>query len=127
MAKFLECKKCGAFVGVIKEGGCVPSCCGEEMQEVVPFTQGAEGTEKHVPLVHEEEGRVYVQIGSTLHPMEPDHYIDWVYLLTDQGAQRKVLHPGQKPEVVFLIGPEEVVLAVEAHCTKHGLWEANIE
>lgn len=126
MAKFLECRKCGTFVGVVKEGGCVPECCGEPMSEVKPFTSGSEGNEKHVPLVHEEDGKVYVQVGSTLHPMDPDHYIDWIYLLTDQGAQRKTLHPGMKPEVVFLIGEEEVVLAVEAHCTKHGLWEADI-
>jgi superoxide reductase len=127
MAKFLTCPKCGLYVGVIHEGSCLPQCCGEEMQEVVAHTSGNEGTEKHVPLVHEEDGKVYVQVGSTLHPMDPDHYIDWVYLLTDQGAQRKTLHPGQKPEVVFLIAEDEVVLAVEAHCTKHGLWEATLE
>jgi len=127
MAKFYECKKCGTFVAVVKEGSGAPTCCGGDMTAVEPFTSGQEGTEKHVPLVHEEEGKVYVQVGSTLHPMDPDHYIDWVYLLTDQGAQRKTLHPGQKPEVVFLIGSEEVVLDVEAHCTKHGLWAANLE
>lgn len=127
MAKFYECKKCGTFVAVVKEGSGSPLCCGEDMKAIEPFTSGQEGTEKHVPLVHEEEGKVYVQVGSTLHPMDSDHYIDWVYLLTDQGAQRKTLHPGQKPEVVFLIGSEEVVLDVEAHCTKHGLWAANLE
>jgi desulfoferrodoxin ferrous iron-binding domain len=127
MAKFYECKKCGTYVAVVKEGSCSPDCCGEPMQAVEPFTSAMEGKEKHVPLVHEEEGKVYVQVGSALHPMDPDHYIDWVYLLTDQGAQRKILHPGQKPEVVFLIGGEEVVLAVEAHCTKHGLWAADLD
>jgi superoxide reductase len=126
MAKFYECKKCGNFIGMVKDVGVVPVCCGAEMSEAGPFSSGQEGAEKHVPLVHEENGKVYVQIGSTLHPMDSDHYIDWVYLLTDQGTQRKVLHPGMKPEVVFLIGEEEVVLSVEAHCTKHGLWSANV-
>jgi desulfoferrodoxin len=66
-----------------------------------------------VPLVHEEEGKVYVKVGETLHPMDPDHYIDWIYLLTDKGAQRKILHPGQQPEVIFLISEDEVVLDVD--------------
>jgi superoxide reductase len=96
------------------------------MAELVPHEVGEEGKEKHVPLVHEEEGKVFVQVGSILHPMDADHYIDWVYLLTDKGAQRKILHPGVKPEVVFYIAPDEVVLEVLAHCTKHGLWKADI-
>jgi superoxide reductase len=126
MAKFLECE-CGTIVGIIQEGSCTPECCGKEMQELVSHTSSEEGNEKHVPLVHEEEGKVYVQVGATLHPMDEKHYIDWIYLLTDKGAQRKILHPGQKPEVVFLIGEDEVVLDVEAHCTKHGLWQANLD
>ncbi|MFA6620274.1 MAG: desulfoferrodoxin family protein [Bacilli bacterium] len=126
MAKFLGCD-CGTIVGVIQEGSCTPECCGKEMEEL-PIHQGEEeGKEKHVPLVHEEDGKVYVQVGSVLHPMEATHYIDWIYLLTDKGAQRKILHPGQKPEVVFLIGEDEVVLEVIAHCSKHGLWEANLD
>jgi superoxide reductase len=125
MAKFLQCE-CGTIVGVLQEGACEPECCGKPMEELVSHKIGEEGNEKHVPLVHEEEGKVYVQVGSVLHPMDANHYIDWIYLLTDQGAQRKILHPGQKPEVVFLIGDDEVVLSVAAHCTKHGLWEADI-
>jgi len=126
MAKFLKCD-CGTIVAVISEGECLPECCGKTMEELLSHTAGEEGEEKHVPLVHEEEGKVYVKVSSTLHPMEPEHYIDWIYLLTDQGAQRKLLHPGQAPEVVFLIGEDEVVLDVEAHCTKHGLWKADLD
>jgi superoxide reductase len=126
MAKFYACKHCGTIVGLVNEGHCLPSCCDETMTELVPHEVGEEGKEKHVPLVHEEEGKVFVQVGSVLHPMDADHYIDWVYLLTDKGAQRKMLHPGVKPEVVFYIAPDEVVLEVLAHCTKHGLWKADI-
>lgn len=125
MAKFLGCD-CGTVVYLVDEGKETPKCCGETMKELIPHTREEEGNEKHVPLVHEESGKVYVKIGSTLHPMEEDHYIDWVFLLTDKGTQRKTLRPGMKPELVFYIAPDEVVLAVEAHCTKHGLWKADI-
>jgi superoxide reductase len=126
MAKFLGCD-CGTIIGVIQEGSCTPECCGKPMQELTVHQKSEQGEEKHVPLVHEEDGKVYVKVGETLHPMDPDHYIDWIYLLTDKGAQRKILHPGQQPEVIFLISEDEVVLDVEAHCTKHGLWQAELD
>lgn len=125
MAKFYICPHCGTTVGMIKEAA-IPVCCGETMKEMEAKSIAEEGNEKHVPLVHEEDGKVYVKVGSVLHPMDQDHYIDWVYLLTDKGAQRKILRPGEKPEVVFLIDDEEVVLSVMAHCNKHGLWKADI-
>jgi desulfoferrodoxin (superoxide reductase-like protein) len=31
---------------------------------------GRKAKRKHVPLVHEEDGKVYVQVGSVLHPMD---------------------------------------------------------
>lgn len=124
MARFLECE-CGTIVGLIQKGGCTPECCGEEMKDAVIKGGELEGNEKHVPVVKEEEGKVYVQVGSIPHPMIPEHYIDWVYLLTNKGAQRKLLKPGQEPKVVFLIEEDEVVLEVIAHCNKHGLWKAD--
>lgn len=126
MAKFLTGDD-GTIAAVIQEGKAVLESNGKPLEELVSHVSKEEGNEKHVPLVHEEAGKVYVKVGSLLHPMEPDHYIDWVYLLTDQGSQRKHLHPGQSPEVVFLIAEDEVVLDVEAHCTRHGLWKADLE
>jgi superoxide reductase len=127
MAKFYRCKECGNIVGLIKEGGGTLTCCGAAMEEIIPNTQEGVATEKHIPLVHEENGKVYVQVGATLHPMVEDHYIEWVYLLTDQGAQRKILKPGMEPKVVFQIAENEVVLEVLAYCNKHGLWAAKLD
>jgi superoxide reductase len=127
MAKFYRCKVCGNIVGLIKEGGGTLTCCGEPMEEIIPNTQEGVATEKHIPLVHEENGKVYVQVGSLLHPMVEDHYIEWIYLLTDQGAQRKILKPGMEPKVVFQIAENEVVLEVLAYCNKHGLWAAKLD
>ena len=126
MAKFLT-DGAGTIIGVVEGGEGQILANNRPMVELVSHTSGQEGQEKHVPLVHEEDGKVYVKVGSVLHPMDADHYIDWIYLLTDKGAQRKILHPGQTPEVIFLIGEDEVVLDVEAHCTKHGLWQANLD
>lgn len=125
MAKFYGCD-CGAIVNVVHEGEGEPLCGGKTMSPLPVHGGEEEGAARHVPLVHEDNGKVYVKVGSELHPMDKDHFIDWVYLLTDKGEQRKILHPGQKPEIIFLIADDEVVLEVEAHCTKHGLWSAEL-
>lgn len=123
--KFYKCDRCGSIVAKLNDVGCAPSCCGEEMKEMrIGTTDGAK--EKHVPVVKEEGNQVYVQVGEVLHPMEEDHYIEWIYLLTDKGFQIKYLHPGQEPRAVFSITDKEVVLAVMEYCNKHGLFKADI-
>ncbi len=125
MAKFYVCDHCHKIVGMVQEGAPETICCGEPMHELGPKASG-EGEAKHVPVVKEEEGLVTVSVGEVPHPMMAEHLIDWVYLLTDKGAQRKTLKPGDIPVVQFHIAPNEVVLEVYAHCNLHGLWKANI-
>ena len=83
--------------------------------------------EKHVPAFKEEGNLVKVVVGSVPHPMEDDHYIEWIYLLTDKGAQIKYLHPHDAPAAEFALSEDEVAIAVYAYCNKHGLWKADIE
>lgn len=53
--------------------------------------------------------------------MLPEHFIEWVYVQTDQGGQRKALKPGDAPEVSFCLGDDKAA-AVYAYCNLHGLW-----
>lgn len=53
--------------------------------------------------------------------MLPEHFIEWVYVQTDQGGQRKALKPGDTPEVSFCLGDDKAA-AVYAYCNLHGLW-----
>lgn len=39
--------------------------------------------EKHVPVVIKENGKIRVEVGSTLHPMLPEHYIEWIALVAE--------------------------------------------
>lgn len=126
MVKFYKCMHCGSVVAKLNPIGCAPSCCGEVMKELVAgATDGA--LEKHVPVVAEKEGKVFVQVGSAAHPMVEDHWIEWVYLLTDKGGYFHFLKPGDEPKTVFALLDEEVVLEVYAYCNKHGLWKANLD
>ena len=49
-----------------------------------------------------------------------------VSLQTKSGNQRKVLKPGDAPEVSFAISEGDEVEAVYAYCNLHGLWKRNI-
>lgn len=92
------------------------------MKEIVSGTTDA-AVEKHVPVYTVEGNLVKVCVGSTEHPMMPEHYIEWVSLQTKQGNQRKSLSPGGKPEVCFAICDGDEVEAVYAYCNLHGLWK----
>ena len=123
--KFFICKKCGNIVAMVVDSKMPITCCGQEMQELVPNTTDA-AKEKHVPVICPDGNLVYVQIGSTDHPMLEEHYIEWVYLQTEQGGQRKLLYPGHKPQVVFALTPGDKPLAAYAYCNLHGLWLAKV-
>ena len=118
--KFYICRTCGNLVHMVKASGVPMMCCGKPMEALEPNTVEASG-EKHLPAVSVEEGAVHVMIGSVEHPMEEVHFIEWVYLQTENGGQKVVLKPGQTPKVTFLLGNEKPV-AVYAYCNLHGLW-----
>ena len=121
--KFYICPHCGKIIAVVKETGVPVMCCGQKMTELIPGTTDA-AREKHVPVYSVENGMVTVQVGSVEHPMQPEHFIEWVSLQTKQGNQRKTLKPGEKPEVSFALCEGDEVEAVYAYCNLHGLWKA---
>jgi len=122
--RFFKCNHCGNIIGVIHNAGVPMMCCGEKMQELIPGTVDA-AVEKHVPVVSIDGNIVTVKVGEVEHPMVEEHFIQWVYLQTNRGGQRKCLKPGTKPEVKFALCDEEPV-AVFEYCNLHGLWKAEI-
>ena len=124
MAKFYICEHCGNLVGMIHNAGVPLMCCGQKMTALEPNTVEASG-EKHIPVTTVENGVVKVNVGSVDHPMMDEHFIEWVYLETENGGQRASLKPGQTPTVSFLVGDDKPV-AVYAYCNLHGLWKADL-
>lgn len=122
--KFYVCKHCGNLIGLIDNKGVPIVCCGEKMTELVPNTVDA-STEKHVPAVTVSGDSISVQIGSTLHPMEDAHNIQFVYVETKCGGQRKCLKAGEEPKVTFQL-VDDTPVAVYAYCNLHGLWKTEI-
>ncbi len=121
--KFYRCSHCGQIIAIVKKTGASVICCGEPMQEIIPGTVDA-AVEKHVPVYEVRDNKVFVSIGSTLHPMLEEHHIEWVSLQTKYGNQRKALKPGMEPKVCFSICDGDEVEAVYEYCNLHGLWKA---
>ena len=121
--KFLICEKCGNIVAAVKESGVPVMCCGEKMKEIIPGVMDA-SKEKHVPVYKIEQNKVLVSVGEVNHPMQEEHYIEWISIQTKYGNQRKVLKPTDKPEACFAICEGDEVEAVYAYCNLHGLWKA---
>ena len=122
--KFYICEKCGNTVEIIHASGVPLVCCGQKMTEIKPGTTEA-SLEKHIPVVEYSGNTVKVTVGSVLHPMTEEHSIEWVYLETDKGGQRKTFAAGDAPEVTFAIADERPI-AVYAYCNLHGLWKSEI-
>ena len=124
MKKFYVCEHCGNIIGMVKDKGVPVMCCGQKMKELVPNTVEASG-EKHIPAVTVEGNVLKVNVGSVNHPMAEEHFIEWVYVETENGGMRKNLKPGQEPNVTFALGDDKAI-AVYAYCNLHGLWMAEV-
>ncbi|MGI6258164.1 MAG: desulfoferrodoxin family protein [Anaerovoracaceae bacterium] len=124
MLKFFKCNKCGNFVDKFMDSGVPMICCGEPMTEVTANTEEA-SVEKHIPEVSVDGDRIDAVVGSVLHPMEEAHYIQWIYVETEKGAQRKMLKPGDEPKASFKIVDDKAV-AVYEYCNLHGLWKKEV-
>jgi len=123
--KFVICRECGNLVEMVNDSGVKMICCGQEMQELVANTVDA-AKEKHVPVVEVEGNKVTVKVGDVAHPMVEEHYIQWVYLLTENGVQRKCLKPGEEPVAVFAVAEGDKAIEAYEYCNLHGLWKKEI-
>ncbi len=116
--KYLFCDKCGNLIDYTSEN---VSCCGNPMQEIVANTTDA-AEEKHVPVIENNGKKVTVKVGSVSHPMSPEHYIPWIYLITNKRIIKKALNPNDAPEATFELEEDEEVSNALAYCNLHSLW-----
>jgi superoxide reductase len=120
---FLKCEVCGNMVGLIKNGGGQLVCCGKPMTKLEPNTTDA-AVEKHVPIAVRRDGKIYVDVGSVVHPMTEQHYIEWIAVVTDAGTERISLSPSDEPKAVFC---DKENAEVYAYCNLHGLWKSDVK
>ena len=97
-----KCEICGNIVEVLHGGRGELVCCGKPMKLFEENTVDA-AKEKHVPVVEATADGVKVKVGSVAHPMEPDHYIEWIEVIAGGRVYTEFLKPGGAPEAVFCL------------------------
>ncbi len=117
-----KCEVCGNMVEIIHEGAGELVCCDQPMKRMEENTTDA-ALEKHVPVIEKTEGSIKVKVGSVPHPMQEEHYIEWIELIADGRACRQFLKPGEEPEAVFNIDAQN--LTAREYCNIHGLWKSD--
>jgi len=111
-----KCEVCGNIVEVLHDGADALVCCGEKMKVMGENSIDAD-EEKHVPVIDGKK----VSVGSVLHPMTEEHFIEWIEGVDSDGrVVKKFLDIGDEPVVEFCF---EVVKA-RAYCNLHGLWKS---
>ena len=122
MAKRYEvykCEICGNVVEILHGSFGQLVCCGQPMK-LMEAREKEEGYEKHLPVIEKQDGKVVVKVGSIAHPMEEEHYIEMIEVITkDDKILRKYLKPGDEPKAEFDI---EDIKEAREYCTIHGLW-----
>ncbi|HKK96209.1 MAG TPA: desulfoferrodoxin family protein [Anaerovoracaceae bacterium] len=153
---FYNCTKCGNVVMSLKDYGSDMSCCGESMVKLVANSTEA-ANEKHLPIVDVDGSKITVTVGSVYHPMNPEHYIEWIAIVMGEKVEIVHLKPGVLPKAIFtyeslqeeegfteeenqflancegqpcnFVYDEEPLMKVTvyAYCNIHGLWKTVIE
>ncbi len=116
-----KCELCGNIIEVLHAGKPALVCCGEPMKLYDENTTDA-AVEKHVPVVEKSDGKIVVSVGSTLHPMQDKHWIEWIQVLAEGKTWTKFLNPGDEPKAEFALDVD--TFTVRAYCNVHGLWKA---
>ncbi len=126
-----KCEVCGNITEVLHTGVGELVCCGQPMNLLEEKSQ-EKGNEKHLPVIEELPANVCqgkdgykIKVGSAEHPMEVEHWIEWIEIITKDGKTgKKFLLPGDKPEVEFHTRAE--ILEVRTYCNIHGLWKLKV-
>ena len=119
-----RCNICGNIVEVLHIGVGKLVCCDNPM-ELLKQRQDGTGVEKHLPVIEKTDEGIKVKLGSIPHPMEENHCIEWVEIISGDEIRRKVLKPGDTPEAEFNIKLDDInQIQIREYCSVHNLWKA---
>ena len=117
---FYICPVCGKL-HVAPEGMGTYPCCGQ-MPQRISLSNGEGAPEKHVPVIRYMREGCTIEVGEVAHPMQEDHYISNIVLLTEQGYWNNELSWDEAPTSSFSLPNGDRVVCAYAYCNKHGLW-----
>lgn len=98
---------------------------GQQKAELTANTADA-AREKHLPVVTVDGSKVTVTVSTVEHPSTEAHYIVFIVLETQKGAQMVQFKPGDKPQAEFVLDEGDSPIAAYEFCNLHGLWKTEI-
>ncbi|NYT05989.1 MAG: desulfoferrodoxin [Methanomicrobiales archaeon] len=117
--EFYKCETCGNVVMITHTGEGELVCCGAPMKRLEEKTADM-GKEKHVPVIEKTATGIRVKVGEVPHPMEKEHYIQWISVKKDRNFYIHALRPGEAPQAEFPVSGTDVKSLI--YCNVHGLW-----
>jgi superoxide reductase len=121
--KFYKCKKCGQVMLTINETCEGVTCCGEDIT-ILKAGEVDAAVEKHVPVYELDDNKLMVTVGEVIHPMEEDHFIEFILYEYEGGFDVTKLTPGMEPKASFNYKGKGTLYE---YCNKHGLWKKDVE
>jgi superoxide reductase len=120
-----KCEICGNIVEVVHSGQGELVCCRQPMIVQQEKKEDA-GSGKHVPVLLQNERKTIVSVGEELHPMQEDHFIEWIEIILQNGKSFRVfLNPSDEPKAEFVFN--EKIVKIREYCNIHGLWINNLD
>ncbi len=120
MTDCYKCKSCGNVIMMKLESKSNSFKCCDIPMILLKELEKDGPTEKHVPVVTKQDDGYLVQVGVIPHPMDEDHYIQYIELIYDGFICTKYLKPGDEPSAFFRVEANE--FTVREYCNLHGLW-----
>ena len=118
----MKCEKCGSILGMFVKGE--GEVCSPDLTKIPVITEG-EKAPKHKPVVEIDGDNITVKVGEAAHPMDDDHYIQFVAVEAGSELYAKCFKPGEAAEATFTVGADKAADAVAyAFCNLHGLWSS---
>ena len=118
---FYKCDDCKVVLMATHSGQCeTVSCDGHVFRKLQEKTKAQELAEKHVPVVEKTAKGIRVKVGSVPHPMQKEHYIQWISVKQGRNLYIHALKPGEAPEAEFPINDTDVKALI--YCNVHDLW-----
>lgn len=120
-----KCETCGNLVQVVLPGIGELVCCGKPMTRLEPHTLEDEALdEKHVPVfVSTDENGEEVRVGTKLHPMTEEHYIQFIQTISDGKNHTELQYYSPFDLPIMVLKDKLGIDKAQAFCNIHGLWE----
>lgn len=122
--KIFKCEDCGSIVEVLVNADVESEACDASINVLKPQTEGDKAP-KHVPIITVDGSKVTITVGEVQHPMDDDHFIQFIELIVGDETYIKHFKPGDIPKVTFnvdvdLLATNEPI--AKEFCNLHGLW-----